>query len=534
MVYKKSGDYTNLNDYIKAISGYTIRGLNRFKQSYFIPNLDKVANRIKKAAADKQLIYVYGDYDTDGITSVSEMAILLNAIGANFQLYCPRRFSDGYGINANTINFVPDGALLITIDNGITAIDALEAAAKRGIEVIILDHHMAAAVDENHIVLPHASIIVDPEALSEGCDWDGYCGAGLACELAKIMLTPGSLPLEHIKALAAIGTVADIVPLISANRKIVKEGLENINAGIMPLGLKTLVDQVRIVSKIQGPILSEHLGYYISPTFNAAGRMIDTGAMGVTATVLASTVENAANYSAQLINWNTQRKSITQDALNSVQIDDSDSINFVTGDIPAGCVGLVAGELVKHTGKPSFVSSKSEKGIYVGSVRSNHPLNNVKHMLDACGDLLLAHGGHAEAAGFSFKVENFDKVHAVLSSIPLVQVATEPMYDLDIEPIQIPAMMTELDSVEPFGKGVERPLFRLKVDFNPGDVNPTKDGVHLQMKLPGNIKAMAFHMAERYSLEGNPTSLYLYGDLKWNYYRDTQSPQMIVKDYEIA
>ncbi len=534
MIYKKSGDYQTLDEYIKAITGYTIRGLNRFKQSYNIPRLDWVAYRLKKAAAEGQLIYIYGDYDTDGITSVDEMAILCNAIGANFRLYCPRRFSDGYGINVNTISRVPDGALLVTVDNGIAAIEALNLAAQRNIEVIILDHHMAPVANDSSIILPKASIIVDPEALSEGCDWDGYCGAGIVCELAKLMLTPGSLPLEYIKALAAIGTIADVVPLVSANRKIVREGLENINAGVMPLGLQILVDQVRITSKLQGPIVSEHVGYYIAPTYNAAGRMVDAGAMCVASALLDNTPELAAQHSAQLINWNKQRKAICQDVISNVVIDETDSINFITGSIPAGCLGPIAGDLVKLTGKPTFIATDNGNGMFTGSARSNSPLNHVRFMLDTCKPLLFKYGGHAEAAGFSFLKENFDAVHALLSSYPLVEIDSTPTYDLDITPMQVPAMMTELDSVEPFGKGVERPLFRMRVDLGPDDVNPTKDGVHLQVKLPGNIKGMAFHLAERYQNEGCPKSLYLYGDLKWNYFKGEQNPQLLIKDYEVA
>ncbi len=534
MIYKKSGDYNTLDDYVKAKTGKTIRGLNRFKASYTIKNLDKVKARLIRAAREGQLIYVYGDYDTDGICSVSEMCILLDSIGASYVVYLPRRFSDGYGINVNTIQGVPDGALLVTVDNGIAAIEALQIAAQRGIETIILDHHMSASDDNGNIIIPTASIIVDPEAFPDGCDWDGYCGAGLVCELAKIMLTPGSLALEYIKTLAAIGTVGDVVPLLSANRQIVRDGLTNLNSGVMPLGLDILKRQIVLTSKIGGPLRSEHLGYYISPCFNAAGRLKDTGAMGVVATILANTPETAASYSAQLINWNKERKSITEDCLKTVEVSPTDRVNVVSGSIPAGCIGLVAGELVKTTGRPSFVVSCNENGVMKGSARSNSPLNNAKMMLDACSDLLLGYGGHAEAAGFSLKAENFQAFHDALNAYPLVDIDTTPVYDLDIEnPIYIPSLLTELETVEPFGKGVERPLFRMRVDLTEYP-EPTRDGIHLRFKLPGNITGMAFHMAERYLSDGSPYSLYLYGDLQWNYYNGHQSPQMIIKDYERA
>ena len=533
MIYKKSGSYNSLDEYIQAITGKTIRGLNRFKTSYQIKNLEKVAYRINKAVMDRQNIFVYGDYDTDGITSVSEMGILLNAKGARFQVYCPRRFSDGYGININTIKMVPDGALLITVDNGIAALDALREAAKRNIEVIILDHHMAVKVDETHIALPKASIIVDPEALPDGCDWDGYCGAGLVCELAKIMLTPGSIPLEHIKALAAIGTVADVVPLLSANRKIVKEGLDNLNSGIMPMGLKALVEKIAITSNICGPLNSEHLGYYISPCCNAAGRMVDNGAIGVVATILADNLKTANNYSTQLLNWNRERKSITQDAVSTVELDENDQVNFVTGTIPAGCLGLVASKLVEMNGRPSFVMAKDKNGIYKGSARSNSPLNNIKHMLDECSDYMLGYGGHAEAAGFSFHESNFEKIHSILSACHLEEIDITPTYDLDILPEHVPAMMTDLDSVGIFGKGCEKPLFRMKVNMVPDDIVTMKD-VHLRFKLPGNITGVYFNSAERYKNDGCPTSLYLYGYLQWNYFKNTQSPQLLIQDYEVA
>ncbi len=533
-MYKKSGNYNTIDEYIKAKTGKTIRGLNRFKSSYVIKNLDLVAERLKRAAREKQLVYVYGDYDTDGITSVTEMAILLSAIGAMFNIYCPRRFSDGYGINVNTIDNVPDGALLVTIDNGIAAIEALEKAYSRGIEVIILDHHMARVDENGTVVLPKASIIVDPEAFPEGSDFDGYCGAGIACELAKLMLTPGSMHLEYIKSLAAIGTVADVVPLISANRKIVKEGLENINSGIMPVGLDVLQEKIRHVSKINGPILSEHLGYYISPCFNAAGRLVDTGAMGVAATILENEPVRASQYASQLINWNIERKNITKDAIEHVVVDEDDNINFILSTAHAGCVGLVASDLVKLNNRPSFVGTDNGRGLIVGSGRSNDPSNNIKDMLDSVAPLLVKYGGHAEAAGFSFKKENFDEIHRILSNFPVKEICAEPTYDLDItDPLYIPSILNELDSVEPFGKGVEKPIFRLKVKLEKQPII-TRDEKHLRFEI-GNMSAMAFNMAERYKKENIILDeVYLYGDLKWNYFKDRITPQMIIKDYEVA
>lgn len=534
MIYKKSGNYKNIDEYILAITGKTIQGLNSFKKSYTIKNLDLVAQRLKKAARDKQLVYVYGDYDTDGITCVSEMGILLSQLKVPYKLYCPRRFSDGYGINSKSILNVPRGSLLITVDNGIAAIEALEIASKMGIETIILDHHMGNVGKNGEIILPKASIIVDPEALPAGCDFDGYCGAGIVCELAKILLPDGSRALEYIKALAAIGTVADVVPLISANRKIVKEGLENLNKNIGPIGLNILKEQIKLSSNINGPLYAEHLGYYLSPCFNAASRLKDTGAIGVVATIFANDIEKASDYSSQLIKWNLERKEITEKALEKVEIIPEDNVNFVLGDISAGCIGLVASKLVEMTGKPSFVVSPDNNGVLRGSARSNSPLNNVKYMLDECSHYLGSYGGHSEAAGFSLPMENFNAVHDILNSLPLVSVDTTPTYDLDIQDaLYIPNLVCELDNLEPFGKGVERPLFRLKADLN-RHAEPTSDGKHLKFELPGNIKGIGFNITKKHEQAGSPTSLYLYGDLKYNYFNGAVKPQMIIKDFEVA
>ncbi len=534
LLYSKRGACQTLDEYCREKTGKGLKAINRFKPYYLIPNLERVLKRIRKAILDGQLIYVFGDYDTDGISCVSGLALLLNAMGCkNFKINCPRRFSDGYGINVNTVNAIPPGALLITVDNGIKAFEALTAAAERNIEVIILDHHMADHDDKNgEIILPPASIIVDPEAIPDGCDWDGYCGAGLVCELAKLALPPSHMVLQQIIAIAAIGTVADVVPLLSANRKIVKEGLDNIKAGIMPMGLMTIVDQITKTSKITD-IKSDTLGYYISPTFNAAGRLHDTGAMAVVVTILENNPQKAANYAAQLIGWNTERKDITNGALKNIQIEANDSINFVSGNIHPGCLGLVAGKLVEATGRPSFVVAPTSDGMhFVGSARSNSPENNVEHMLSSASSLLTKYGGHAEAAGFSFKKENYEALHEALSSIPLVPIECLYQYDLDLEIPELPATITDLENAEPFGKCFERPVYRMRIDnFT---ACPTSDGEHIRFVLPGNITCIAFHQADKYEKMFSPKSMYVYGYPQWNYYRGQKSPQFMVNDFEPA
>ena len=465
---------------------------------------------IKRHIAAQLPIAVFTDYDVDGLGAALIMIQLLQALGAQYYVYAPRRSVDGYGITNNFVSKLSGyRGLLITVDNGIAAIEQVNRAKALGWEVLIMDHHHAL---ENDGIpeIPRADFIIDPEVFGTGCDFTHYCGAGLAFKLAQFMLDDQYL-IDKLNTFAAISTVADVVPLIEDNRQIVKRGLELMNRGVGTVGLQKLLEYLQI----RGFATAKDLGFSIGPMMNAATRMeaMYEGWNGSDFVINALLCEDemlASQYSMQLSEINKQRKEITAAALETVKCDILDSVNFIKVDAPAGLCGIIAPRVMEQNPKPTFVFME-ENGVCTGSARSDDETqNNVKEMLETCRDLLIKYGGHPGAAGFSFKIENMDEIHKRLSEYPVVSNALKQVYDLELNKEDIVSTLCELDRIEPFGKGLEAPIFRVACRFNDRDQNGNiteywhgmgKDGSHLRLDLTPQLKAVAFNMKPQFDEE---------------------------------
>lgn len=526
MIYQKSGSYETLEDYVKQITGKNIAELNNF-QPCVINGLDKVIDTITRYIKAGKLIAVFGDYDVDGVGAVLGLEQLLLSLGCtNCILLCPRRFTDGYGINERIINNI-DASLLITIDNGITAVKAIKAAKEKGMEVIVLDHHLAIGE------IPPADIIIDPEAFPETANFNKLCGAAIAFELCKMVISNPD-QLAWVNAYAAIGTIADSVPLYGENRKIVQDGLSFINNGKISVGLKALFSGMGYDGK---KVFSDDIGYYIAPAINAPGRLIDTGAMAVARTLSSTDPVKANAWVSKMIEINNVRKELVNSALNEITEDPTDPVNFIQGDVPAGCLGIVAGKMAEKTGKPSFLFGKAnESGICKGSARiSNDDKNNsLETLLQSCQDILVSWGGHREAAGFSFMQKDMDKVHERIAGNNIIPVVTGKFYDLDLTAANMNETIAKLDQIQPFGVGLPKPTFRMPCRFTGDSYFTTMgaDSQHLRFDFENHRSAVLFNMSQKYFDDGNPKNIYLYGDLKWNSWKGTATPQFIAKDYE--
>lgn len=533
--YKKRGNYETINDYIKHKIGTNIRDLNKYK-SYQMAEIPKIANRIQNAISHNKKIIVYGDFDVDGISSVCQFILLLKSMHATFSVSVPRRFSDGYGVKTKFTQKLDPNTVLILVDNGIAAIDAIQTAVERGAEVIVMDHHMSA-IDVNHqTVLPNAHIILDPEALPIGNDYVNYCGAGLVYKLVEYMAKDNHL-ITKCSAFAALGTVADMVPLTEDNRRIVQNGLYAMNIGDIPYGLYELINKMEYL----GRVTSETISYYLAPVINAAGRLYDEGGKWVAITLLEENHATANKMVEQLIQINATRKDIVRKLMEEITLDPNDKVYAIrTPDgAPLGCLGLVAGKITEETKKSTFVySCDSKTGICKGSARSDdETTNHVKEMLDGIRPYLLEYGGHPGAAGFSFHINNESIIRDYLTSYPVIPHDPNSYYDLVVRPKDLMQTLDTMDLCEPFGKGMEKPVFCMPCHF-------TQDGYwkavgsnseHLSFILPGtDYKAIAFNFAEQYSNQGRPKRINLYGQVAWNWYQGNRYPQFMVDDYEIC
>lgn len=530
-MYKKRGEYTSFDEYVKFKTGYSLNDLN-LNKTFKLRNIQRIVDAIMHHIHADNYIVVYADYDADGIDSAVQFESLLTELGAKkLFVYVPRRFSDGYGIKQSFVSRLKSMSkgLLITVDNGISAIDEIKAARSYGWDVIIMDHHLGAEGD-NGIVVPRANIILDPECIAEGNDFTKYCGAGLTYKLGEEMLGTSDL-LSQMSAFAAIGTVCDAVEMTGDNRQIVKSGLTAMNTGKTTMGLRKLID----VADLTGHVTSSDLAFQIGPMLNAMARVYDQGGASAKQALLCNDEELCIKAAAQIKSVNDYRKQITKEAIEKVNVDATDAINFIQVDASEGLLGLIAAKLQESTGKPTFVYAEAANGVCKGSARSDSEgTNNIKEMLDSCRKSLLGYGGHAGAAGFSFDKALVDSIHKSLSSYPIKPVPSHELYDLEYKAQDLPSVFTEFDSAEPFGHGFESPTIKVICHFNQPEYWHAlgKDGSHIRFDLPNGISAIAFGMKEQYMKDKTPKDIALIGELNWNWYKGQKKPQVLVQEIE--
>lgn len=360
--YTKRDSCMTMEEVIERNTGMSLKAFLTPQPNPYIHNMDRAVEFFKKkvndAAEEKEIlqIKIVGDYDADGMNA---SAILYDAIisylkanslaeYAEVSVRLPRRYSEGYGLSKKIIDESESG-LIITVDNGIAAIDAIKKAKDKGIDVIILDHHLSGEE------LPCADIIVDPHC--EGMStFKHYCGAGLAYRFAEMLITNKDL-LDKLLVLAGIATVADVVPLIGANRYLVRQSLKLINRGIATSGVLALVRKMRLEK-----ITAEDYGYKIGPVCNASGRLLDDGAMDIFHLLSQELDVFALDYDEQLlklhaladtvIERNVDRRRITEealersDALISQQCLADDAVYIIYDtQVSEGVMGIVAGKL---------------------------------------------------------------------------------------------------------------------------------------------------------------------------------------------
>ncbi len=379
--------------------------------------LNKATERIIQACNRKEKIAICGDYDADGITSTVLLVELLSKLGANAISYIPSRKEDGYGLNAKMINDINinEIKLIITVDNGISAFDAIKRSNELNIDLIITDHHK---IPDKNI---DCYAIIHPERSPINSPYKFLAGVGIAYMLAINICNKLNFDIDKTtaKAFFCIGTVADMAPIIGANRKWLKEYLPEIN-NTMNLGIRTIITKFSL-EDIQ--ITTEDIGYKIAPLINAVGRIGDPQLIiDLLTNSCESSVKNLARNCFLL---NKERKLLTstieKEAMKIASIEFNNNKKFLVltnRNWHPGIIGIVAARIVDKFNLPTAVLSYANDGIYRGSIRSNKQLK-VNSALDECKELLIAFGGHSAAAGFSIKEENIPKLKDMLNNIAL-------------------------------------------------------------------------------------------------------------------
>ncbi|MEG2930686.1 MAG: single-stranded-DNA-specific exonuclease RecJ, partial [Ruthenibacterium sp.] len=457
-------------------------------------NMDAAAQRILRAVDGGERIVVFGDYDVDGVTATAMLYTYLDSVGAEVYYKLPSRADDGYGLFPDIVEQMAakNVTLIITVDNGVSANEAIARANELGVDVVVTDHHLPPEV------LPAAAAIVDPQLADDESPCKTLCGAGVAFKL--ICALEGCAPEELLPFygdLAAIGTIADIMVLVGENRLIVKEGLKMLRHTDRP-GLAALIESCGFAGK---ELTAENVSFGLSPRLNAAGRMDNAAA--ALELLLCEDIDEAQQRVQALEEQNAARQKaeqdITQSVLEAIAADDSyqaDKILIVAGEgYHQGVIGIVASRIVERFGKPAIIISIDENGEGKGSGRSLEGIS-LYHAIAACEDLLLRYGGHAMAAGLSVMRENIPALRKKINEWAAIEHPTlrHPALVLD-SPVTLAATkeadVNGLAVLAPFGHGNPSPLFLLESAVIDA-VYPVSEGKHSRLRLrQGNASLYA-------------------------------------------
>ena len=471
-----------------------LAGEEDLSDPFLLTDMQKACERIWQAIDNGETIVVFGDYDVDGVTATALLYQHLKGMGATVKCMLPSREGDGYGLSRNAIQSIHDKGyqLIVTVDNGISAVEEAEFAAELGTDLIITDHHLPPET------LPKAVAVVDPRRLDDTSPFKGLCGAGVAFKLcAALDGCPPEEMLDYCGDLAAVGTVADVMPLTGENRTLVKSGLRQLQNTDRP-GLEALLEEVGLAGR---PITAENISYAIAPRINAAGRM--DSAVTALQLVLCEDPDRAEELAHKLNEINVKRQETELEIFKAAQVlleqqpeRLEDRVMLLWGrDWHPGVIGIVASRLVERTGRPVIVVTVDEHGECKGSGRSV-PGFNLHACIGSCADLLIRYGGHAMAAGLSVREENLPELRRRLNEwaareCPVLH--TAPL-ECDL-PIHLDRVTVDsvrrIDALAPFGAENPTPVFLLQSAVVDG-VYPVSEGRHSRLRLrQGNASVYA-------------------------------------------
>ncbi len=504
-----------------------------FEDPFALLGMRKAVERISQSIAQNEAIAIYGDYDVDGVTATALLVEVILALGGKVRGYIPNRFDEGYGLNNDALDllFGESVKLIITVDCGIRSPIEVEHAQAVGIDMIVSDHHHPKGE------VPSAFAVICPKQAGDEYPNKDLAGVGLAYKIAEGLVRTHpekGLNIEKWLDLVALGTVADIVPLTGENRVLVRKGIEVIRKSPRP-GLKSLANMAGVTL---ARVNSSDIGYMLAPRLNAAGRL--ESALNALNLLLADTMEVAAGYAVKLEAQNRERQNTTKAIQMAAEIiaeaDPQAYLIFAADpEFNQGVVGLAASKLVESYYRPAIVAYQGPD-FTRGSCRSI-PEFHITEALDEVSDLLIQHGGHAMAAGFTVsndKREDFVKRMKDIAREKLSSLDLQPMIRIDTE-IQLrdlkPELLPFLDQMQPTGQDNAEPLF---VSKNLRVIQMKivgADGSHLKMVLTDGLitfDAIGFRMAHH--LQAIKERVDVVYNFSKNIFNDRTSLQLMIRD----
>ena len=507
---------------------------NDFFDPFLINDMDIAVERIRKAIETQEKVIIYGDYDVDGITSITVLKSFLKDVGLDVDYYIPNRLEEGYGLNKNAIDEIAKNkyTLMITVDCGISAIEEVNYANSLGIEVIVTDHH------EPGEELPKALAVIDNKRKDSKYPFRELAGVGVAFKVSQALAQSMNVKEEeYLKYLdiVCVGTISDIVPLISENRVITKLGIKLLKQ-TRNTGLKAIIN-----SSGYSQINSTTISFGVAPRINACGRM--GKAEQALKLLLSKDIYEVNKLTQELNNYNRERQEIEKEIFESVlnkieqnNLDKNRTIVVGGEGWHHGVIGIVSSKITEKYFKPSILLSFEEDGTGKGSGRSI-PGFELHEALMKCENCLEKFGGHSMAVGLTLKKDKFEQFYEEFEKVakenktenivPIINV------DAKIELNEIDKTVVEdLKQLEPFGEANKMPVFALK-NIRIDSIRALSEGKHLKLTLRDNnqiINAIGFNIGELANEYKIGDKVDLAGVLEINTFNGIDNLQINIKD----
>jgi single-stranded-DNA-specific exonuclease len=493
---------------VLAARGYDATGAASFLDTqggyhdpFGLPGMAAAVATVEAAVREGSTIAIYGDYDADGVTACAMLTRCLRAAGATVIPYIPNRMTEGYGLHAAALDELAARGVgcVITVDCGTSSVE-VALGRPQGMRLVVTDHHLALAPGGSPPQLAPADALVNPKLPGSTYPFDGLAGAGVAFKLVQALESTGVVPAGSADAsvgLAALGTIADMMPLRGENRVIVRDGLPRI--ADLP-GLRALCEAAGTAMPPRGT----DIAFAVGPRINAAGRMED--ARLALELCLCDDPEESARLAADLDMQNRLRQQAVAVALAEAEElvsgidDDAPAIVLGNPGWPMGIVGLVAGRLAERYARPAFVACLDPVEAK-GSARSAGGVHIVK-ALDGAAPALLRYGGHAAAAGFSLEASRFDEFRELINAAvgaqnDDVERSRDFAIDCEVTGVDVtPELCRALDQLEPCGQGNPAPLLSVRGARVLGTTTFGSEGQHIRIALAtgeGIVEAIAFN-----------------------------------------
>ena len=509
-----------------------------FHDPFLLKDMDKIVTRIKQAILENEAILIFGDYDADGVTSTTVMMKALQELGANVEFYIPNRFSEGYGPNEGAFRYAHEIGvrLIITVDTGIAALHEASIAKELGVDLIITDHH------EPGPELPDAFAILHPRLEESLYPFHELAGVGVAFKLAHALL--GRVP-EQLLPFAAIGTIADLVPLKGENRLIAQKGLDKLK-DTDNVGLKALF---KLAGAEQSGINEETVGFSIAPRINAAGRL--DSADPAVHLLLAEDAYEAEALADEIEQLNKERKelvnSITEEAIQLVEqqfpIEENTCLVIGKEGWNPGVIGIVASRLVEKYYRPTIVLSyDQEKGTAKGSARSIQGFDLFKS-LSSCRELLPHFGGHTMAAGMTLNITDVEELRSRLNQLAREQLKSEDLIpithidtEISVSDIDL-ASIEEMNKLAPYGMANPKPKVLIKDTSITSIRQIGTEQNHLKLILEQDetsLDGVGFGLGWVCDHISPISKLSVIGELSINEWNNRKKPQIFLQDLSVA